>query len=157
MKNKVYPQILVFSCNWNGWSCIEAVTNMGLNYPASIKIIQVNCLSRVHIGLILRAFDLGAEGVMLLGCEPGKCRFCNDSKYITCEYNKTKDILEMLGIWKNRLILVQLPAFDGNQFVTEIFKLVTEIEQIPASRRSKIVGSGTARDIYIQPWHQNDI
>ena len=48
--------------------------------------------------------------------------------------------MSMLGIWKERLSLVRLPAFDGQGFVNEIEKLVKEIEGIPAARRSKLIG-----------------
>ena len=140
----MYPVVLVFSCNWDGWSCVETATNLGLDYPVSVKVVRVSCLSRVHIGLILNAFDFGADGVMLLGCESGKCHFGADDDYIVNEYKKTQNILEMLGIWKDRLALVQLSAFDGQQFVREVMKLITEIEQIPVSRRSKIIGSEQA-------------
>ena len=99
------------------------------------------------MGLILKAFDFGAEGVMLLGCESGKCHFGAGSEYITNEYDKTQRILEMLGVWKQRLALVQLPAFDGRGFVGQMTKLIEEIEQIPPSRRSKLIHSRPAEDI----------
>jgi len=143
----LYPEVLVFACNWDGWSCIETATNLGLHYPASVKVVKVNCLSRIHMGLILKAFDFGAEGVMLLGCEPGKCHFGAAGEYIINEYEKTQRILEMLGVWKHRLALVQLPAFDGHQFVGQITKLIEEIEQIPPSRRSKLIRSRPAEKI----------
>jgi coenzyme F420-reducing hydrogenase delta subunit len=137
----MHPTILIFACNWNGWSCIEAATTQGLDYPSSVRIVRVNCLARVDMGLILNAFDYGAEGVMLLGCEPGKCHFSKDNEYIVNEFNRTQSILEMLGVVKDRLVLVTLLAFDGQQFVAEVNKLINEIELIPVSRRSKIIGS----------------
>ena len=143
----LYPEILVFACNWDGWSCVDAATNLGLYYPASVKIVRVSCLSRIHMGLILKAFDFGAEGVMLLGCELGRCHFGTSSDYIRNEYEKTQNILEMLGVWKDRLALVQLPAFSGHQFVSEIDKLMEEIRRIPSYKRSKIIGPRTTENI----------
>lgn len=135
------PTILVFACNWDGWSSMEAATSEGLSYPASVKVVRISCLSRIHMGLILNAFNFGADGVLLLGCEPGKCHYCSDSDYVINEYEKTREIMALLGIWKDRLSLVHLPAFDGQGFVNEINKLVKEIEGIPAARRSKLIGS----------------
>jgi F420-non-reducing hydrogenase iron-sulfur subunit len=132
--------VLVFACNWDGWSCIETATNLGLRYPASVKVVKVSCLSRVHVGLILKAFQFGADGVMLLGCEEGRCRFSADSAHIVEEYQKARGILEMLGISKGRLVLVQLPAFDGHQFVNQAMNLIRHIEQIRAIKRPRIVG-----------------
>ena len=137
----MYPKVVVFSCNWDGWSCIETATNSGLYYPASVRVVRVSCLSRIHAGLMLKAFEFSVDGVMLLGCEPGSCHFGSDREYINKEYEKARNILEMLGIWKDRLALVRLPAFDGHQFVTEVMNFLAEIEQMPTSRRARDVVS----------------
>ena len=144
-----YTEVLVFACNWDGWSCIETATNLGLHYPASVKVVKVSCLSRIHAGLILKAFEFGADGVMLLGCEPGKCRFGIDSDCVIKEYEKTRSILEMLGMRKDRLVLVQLPAFDGHEFVMRVMNFMAEVERILASKRARIVGPTPAQDIKV--------
>lgn len=99
------------------------------------------------MGLILKAFDFGAEGVILLGCQPGNCHFGADSEYIVNEYERTRRILEMLGVWKDRLALVRLPAYDGHEFVGQVNKLMEEIERIPPSRRSKLIRSRPVEEV----------
>lgn len=116
----------------------------GLHYPASVKVVRVSCLSRIHAGLIIKAFEFGADGVMLLGCESGSCHFGSDSEYIAKEYEKVQNILDILGIWKGKLALVQLPAFDGHQFVTQLMKFLDEIEQRLASGRVRTAVSKLA-------------
>jgi coenzyme F420-reducing hydrogenase delta subunit len=143
------PKILVFSCNWDGWSCIESAVNAGLKYPASVKVVKVNCLSRIHAGLILQALDLGADGVMLLGCEPGKCHFGSDSDCITREYEKVQSLLDLLGMYKGRLILVRLPAFDGSKFVRQVTRLIDDIKQVPHSNQSKEAVTHSAENIKV--------
>jgi coenzyme F420-reducing hydrogenase delta subunit len=133
-------EIVVFSCNWNGWSCLEAATGAGLGYPAAVKVIRVSCLSRIHAGLILKAFELGAGGVMLAGCEVGDCPFGADAECIRREYEKARRILAMLGIRQERLVLARLPAFDGPQFVTQVTKLLSELERKPAGTAGSRAG-----------------
>jgi len=129
MKDNIGSDIVVFACNWDGWSCLEAASYLGLSYPASVKPIRVRCLSRVHTGLILKAFELGAAGVLLIGCETGNCHFNNDDDCILGEYQKARQILEMLGIQKERLVLTQLPAFDGHGIVTQIMELSATLQR----------------------------
>lgn len=131
------PKILVFSCNWDGWSAVEAATGAGLSYPASVKIVRVSCLSRLHAGLIMKAFEFRADGVMLLGCEPGSCHYLSDAGCIDREYEKTRQLLGMLGINQERLALVQLPAFDGERFIAEIKKLSEAIGKMTPRRGKK--------------------
>jgi len=139
----------VFACNWDGWSCIETATNLGLHYPASVKVVKVSCLTRVHVGLILKAFEFGADGVMLLGCEEGRCRFGADSGHTVEEYQRARSILELLGISKGRLALVQVAAFDGHQFVNQAMKLIRDIQQIRAMKRPRIVGPRLIQNIKV--------
>lgn len=148
----MYPEVLVFACNWDGWSCIEAAANLGLGYPASVKVIRVSCLSRVHVGLILKAFEFGAAGVMLLGCEEGKCHFGADGECIINEYRKAQGILAMLGIWEGRLVLSQIAAFDGREFVMRVKKLIAEIAQMAASKHARVASSRAAQNSKAEPY-----
>ena len=126
MNNQV-SNIVVFACNWDGLSCVEAAAQRGLCYPASVKVVRVSCLSRVHSGLILKAFELGADGVMLLGCKPGNCHFEIEAGLITQEYEKTRSILGLLGLREERLALARLPRGDGSGFVKQITDFIADI------------------------------
>ncbi len=127
--NNPGANVVVFACNWDGLSCIEAAAQKGLSYPASVKVIRVSCLSRVHSGLILKAFELGANGVMLLGCNPGGCHFEIDADLIEREYEKTRNILGLLGLQKERLALTRLSGGDGAGFVKRVTNFIAGIEQ----------------------------
>jgi coenzyme F420-reducing hydrogenase delta subunit len=121
--------IVVFACNWDGLSCIEAAAQSRLNYPASVKVIKVSCLSRVHSGLILKAFELGAGGVMLLGCESDTCYFRKDDGFDVKEYEKTRGVLGLLGLRTDRLRLARLSRGDGESFVKQVTDFSTMVEQ----------------------------
>jgi len=95
----------------------------------------------VHAGLILKAFELGADGVMLLGCEPGNCHFSSDNECIASEYEKAREIMKMLGIRDSKLKLVQLPAFEGQKFINQVNEFAEEIERAPVSRRGRTSAS----------------
>ena len=127
--NRTNADIVVFACNWDGLSCIEAAGQNHLNYPTSVRVVRVSCLSRVHSGLILKAFELGAGGVMLLGCEPGNCYYQKDDKFNVAEYEKTRGVLGLLGLGADRLKLTRLPRCDAEGFVKQVTDFMAEIEQ----------------------------
>jgi len=87
---------------------------------------------------------------MLIGCEQGECNFGTNSEYIIKEYEKAQSILEMLGILKHRLVLVQLPAFDGRQFVEQVMKLTAGITHTPAFRDARSASPSPVQDIGVQ-------
>lgn len=119
--------VVVFACNWDGLSCIEAAAHAGLCYPTSVKVVRVSCLSRVHLGLILKAFELGADAVMLLGCQHGECHYDVDSKCIVHEYEKAQGVLGLMGLAAERLILALMPRGDGSGFVDRVNSLISQI------------------------------
>lgn len=127
---KEKTRILVFVCNWDGLSCVEAAVQADYHFPAFIKIMRISCLSRIHLGLILKAFELGAEGVLLIGCEPGNCNFDVDSKYIVDECRKARDILKLLGIEEERLILSYIIRGDAQSFTEQITDFTEKIERL---------------------------
>jgi len=128
--NRSAVRLVVFACNWDGLSCIEAAAQAGLSYPVSVRVVRVSCLSRVHQGLMLKAFELGADGVMLLGCEPGNCQFDIDAGLIEQEYEKARRVLRLLGLGEERLVLYHMPRGDGSGFVGLVTGFIGEIEQM---------------------------
>lgn len=124
--------LVVFACNWDGWSCVEAAGSMRLSYPASIKVIRVSCLSSVHTGLMLKAIELGADGVMLLGCQSGNCHYSPGGSTIIQQYEKARDVLKLLRSGEERFALCSLPYGDGAGFVKHVRGFLSELEKIPA-------------------------
>jgi coenzyme F420-reducing hydrogenase delta subunit len=49
--------------------------NIGVNYPANIKVVQIPCSGRVDMLHLLRAIEEGADGVYVAGCLEGECHF----------------------------------------------------------------------------------
>lgn len=127
--SQAIANIVVFACNWDGLSCIEAAAQSRLIYPPSVKVVRVSCLSRVHSGLILKAFELGAGGVMLLGCESDNCYYDKDEKFNAEEYEKTRGVLGLLGFGLEKLKLASLNRGDGAGFVKQVTNFMAEIEQ----------------------------
>jgi coenzyme F420-reducing hydrogenase delta subunit len=127
--SKSTTNIVVFACNWDGLSCVEAAAQKGLSYLASVKIVRVSCLSRIHSGIILKAFELGADGVMLLGCKPGDCHFEQDASLIERECEKTQNILGLLGLSAEKLALVRMQRGDGPGFVKKVTNFIKEVVQ----------------------------
>ena len=122
--------VAVFACNWDGLSCIESAAQMKLSYPASVRVVRVTCLSRLHHGLLLKAFEVGADGVLLLGCQPGRCQFQANDTLVEQECQKARDLMKLLGIKGERLALERLPRGDGCQFVEKLARFLEKVERL---------------------------
>jgi coenzyme F420-reducing hydrogenase delta subunit len=122
--------IVVFVCNWDGLSCIESAAQKHLTFPASIKIIRVSCLSRVHTGLILKALEMDADGVMLLGCDSKSCHFGIEEELIDRSFAKAQGIMKLLGLKNGRLTLERLPHGDGAGFIKKVNQFAEQFSDI---------------------------
>jgi coenzyme F420-reducing hydrogenase delta subunit len=61
------PKIIGFCCNWCSYAGADMAGVSRLSYPANIRVLRVPCSGRVNPQFILRAFQRGADGVMVAG------------------------------------------------------------------------------------------
>ena len=79
------PTIVAFCCNWCSYAGADLSGTNRLQYPANVKIIRIPCSCRLNPVFILRAFQRGADGVILCGCHPGDCHYTTgEVKHLRC-------------------------------------------------------------------------
>ena len=61
------PKIVTFACNWCAYSAADLAGVSRFQYPPNMRIIRVMCSGRVNPGFLLRAFQRGADGVLVAG------------------------------------------------------------------------------------------
>ena len=127
------PRIVGFVCNWGAYSGIEVAGNRQIEYPANVHLIRVMCLGRVHHGLVLRAFEMGADGVILLGCPSGQCRYRSGIEQTKAMVSQVKRMLNMLGMGSKRIHLVEVPAGDGEFAARRITAFVKRTQEMGPS------------------------
>ena len=126
-------KVAVFTCNWNAYSGLEAAGKGHRQYPETVFPIRVECLGRLHPGIILKAFEKGAAGVLMLGCPPDECQFDFGFQKAKEVYALSRDLLGTLGFHDSQLKLDYVAAGEGKTFSE---KVVGFIEGI-SSRRNK--------------------
>ena len=113
---KFEPLILAFCCNWCSYAGADLAGTSRLAYPANIKIIKVPCSCRVSPNFVLRAFQKGADGVIIAGCHPGDCHYSTGNYYTRRRLKVLMSLLEFFGVEQERLRLDWVSAAEGNKF-----------------------------------------
>lgn len=68
MKDEPFePKILAFMCNWCTYGAADLAGVSRLQYPPNIRPIRVMCSATVSPHHLLRAFQSGADGVLVGG------------------------------------------------------------------------------------------
>lgn len=99
---------------------------MRLQYPTNVEIIRVPCTGRVDIIHLLKSLEDGADGVYAAGCMEGDCHYLNGNIKCRKRVEYVQQVLEELGVEKERVAMYNLSAAQGPRFV-EIAKEFTEI------------------------------
>ena len=61
------PQILAFACHYCAYAAADLAGSMRLSYPTNVKIVQLPCTGKLDVLYVLRAFEDGADGVLVAG------------------------------------------------------------------------------------------
>jgi coenzyme F420-reducing hydrogenase delta subunit len=61
------PEILAFCCHHCAYAAADLAGSMRLEYPASVKVVELPCTGKLDALYVLRAFEDGADGVMVAG------------------------------------------------------------------------------------------
>jgi coenzyme F420-reducing hydrogenase delta subunit len=65
--NGFSPEILAFCCRHCAYAAADLAGSMRLEYPPAIKVVELPCTGKLDVLYVLRAFEDGADGVMVAG------------------------------------------------------------------------------------------
>lgn len=121
------PLVVVFTCNWNAYSGLETAGAERRSYPAAVRPLKVQCLGRLGPGIILKAFEKGAGGVLLLGCPPNECAYGFGNHRAEEVFEQAREMADLMGLGAEQLKLDWLPAGEGEAFVTKVSEFVAAL------------------------------
>lgn len=103
---------------------------MRLNYPGTIRVVRVPCTGKVDILHILRAFEKGADGVYVVGCLEGDCRFENGNLRARKRVEQAREILDAIGIGGDRVQMYNLSSGEGTKFAEFAIEMTAKIKEL---------------------------
>jgi F420-non-reducing hydrogenase iron-sulfur subunit len=103
---------------------------MRLQYPNNVKIISIPCTGKVDLIHLLRAFEKGADGVYVLGCLEGECRYDRGNIRARKRVEQAQQILESIGIGGDRVQMYNLSSSEAPQFVRFAKEMTERIKKM---------------------------
>ena len=124
------PKIVAFCCNWCSYAGADLAGSSRLSYPADVKIIRIPCSCRLNPLFVLRAFQRGADGVILCGCHPGDCHYTTGNYYARRRMTMMMRMLDYRGVERQRMRVEWVSAAEGGTFsatMNDFAKTITEL------------------------------
>jgi len=134
MSKKFKAKITVFYC-------INTFGNGGPVFLADgeeceFRLVKLACSSMVKDVFLLRAFEAGADAVIVLVCPEGQCRYVEGNLRAYKRVMWVKKLLDEIGIDGNRLSLVNLSSEDKEAAAQIVEKVRSDlIERGPSPAR----------------------
>jgi coenzyme F420-reducing hydrogenase delta subunit/Pyruvate/2-oxoacid:ferredoxin oxidoreductase delta subunit len=122
------PKIVVFVCSW----CLRAEndrTRLG-QFPSNICIVDVPCTGQLDPSLVLAALTGGADGALVVGCQPGECHYQQGNLLARRRTLEIQPLLKALGMGSERLRLEWIGTGERSKIGRTVESFVETIERI---------------------------
>ncbi|MDZ7376472.1 MAG: hydrogenase iron-sulfur subunit [candidate division KSB1 bacterium] len=127
------PKIVAFCCNWCSYPAADGAGVNRIQYPPNVRIIRVMCGGRVNPSFVLKALELGADGVLVATCHFEDCHYMFGARRAAENYQKLERMLHLVGIEKGRVRLEWVSAAESPKFARVVNELINDVKKLGPS------------------------
>ena len=124
------PVIVAFCCHYCAYTAADMAGSQRLCYPPNVKIVRVPCTGKVDAIHIMKALEMGADGVYVAGCLEGDCHFKSGNIEAAKRIAYIKTLLDEIGIDGNRVEMVFMSAGMGERFAQTAVDMTEKIRKL---------------------------
>ena len=130
MPHDFEPRIVVLCCNWCTYAGADLAGTSRMKYAPNVRLVRMMCSGRVDPSFVLRAFQDGADGVLIAGCHPGDCHYINGNLKTMRRYPVLERMIGQFGIEPHRLRLEWISAAEGDRFVEVVNEMTEQVRAL---------------------------
>jgi F420-non-reducing hydrogenase iron-sulfur subunit len=124
------PKIVGILCNWCSYTGADLAGTSRKKYAPNVRVVRVMCSGRVEPGFILKAFQQGADGVLICGCHPGDCHYQDGNNKTARRIPLLKKMLAQFGIEDERVRLEWVSASEGDRFASIVNEMTEQVRKL---------------------------
>jgi len=155
-KKEFEPRIVVFACNWCSYPAADSAGINRLQYPPNVRIIRTMCMGRVHPSYVLKALEMGADGVLVSGCHFEDCHYSFGARKAAEQFKRLEKIVRLLGIKKERIRQEFISAAEFPKFARVVREMVEQVRQLGPNPMHSGISRLTEADMDLQPQEKQE-
>jgi len=124
------PKIIAFVCTWCTYAGADLAGTSRLQYASNVRVVRLPCTGRIDPIFILKAFERGADGVLVSGCHPGDCHYTAGNFYARRRWTVFRDLLEFVGIPLDRVQFSWISAAEGAKWADTINDVTAKVRAL---------------------------
>lgn len=136
-ENHFEPRIVGFLCNWCAYTGADLAGVSRLKSAPNVRIIRVMCTGRVDPTFILRAYQQGADGVLIAGCHPGDCHYQEGNFKAQRRATMLRKMLPQFGLEPERLRLEWISASEGERLRDVVNEFTEQVRRLGPLQRKE--------------------
>jgi F420-non-reducing hydrogenase iron-sulfur subunit len=136
MNNKTL-KIYVFYCS-NGIEPEQMATGIGKLEDVAIKAISLPCSGKIDIPYLVKAFETGADGAVIVTCKQNDCQHLEGNLRANKRAEAVESLLEEIGMTKGRMSVVMLKDGGVGQAIDEIRSFINKVKNLPQTPISSV-------------------
>jgi heterodisulfide reductase subunit A len=118
-------EVMGFGCLWSGTASADQAGLRGLRYNGRFYLLPVRCLGQIDPVVMGRSFLEGANGLLLIGCNPEECHFSYGIDHTWSRVWVMKKLLALCGLEQERIALAHSDITKPDQFVRTVESFLT--------------------------------
>ena len=105
----------------------------------SVKAISLPCSGKVNIPYLMKTFEAGADGVVIVTCKQGQCQHIEGNLRAEKRAQAVESLLEEIGMEKGRMSVIMLKDGGVEQLIEEIKDFFVEVKKLPQQQGSTVI------------------
>ncbi len=121
------PKIICFVCNWCTYTGADLAGTSRLKQQPNARLIRLPCTGRIDPLFIIKAFESGADGVLVSGCHPGDCHYNTGNYHARRRWIFFRELMNFVGIDESRLQFSWVSASEGKKWVDTVDGVINSV------------------------------
>ena len=114
------PRIVALVCNWCSYAGADGAGTARRTHAPNVRIVRFLCTGRLDPLFIVKAFEQGADGVVVSGCHPGDCHYVQGNLVARRRFTALRALLDFLGLDLRRIHFAWVSAAEGQKWAVEV-------------------------------------
>lgn len=124
------PKITAFVCNWCTYAGADLAGTSRVKYAPNVRIVRFPCTGRIDFMLLLKAFQAGADGIIVSGCHPNDCHYTSGNFHARRRWMAFRSLLDFVGIDVRRICFSWVSAAEGAKWGQLVNDFTNDIRQL---------------------------
>lgn len=107
--------------------------------PDTLKMLNLPCSGKITIPYMVKAFESGADGVVLCCCLPAKCRNLEGNLRASKRAEAVDSLMEEVGLGKSRVLTITKDERGIEAVVEIVARFLTDLQAPAAPSRIPLV------------------